>query len=66
MYDTLVRFLHQSVRAVLFLSVIVIIAVFFAGPSRFAVWFRTRVRQGANWLGRESDGPAGSGWPRTS
>ena len=55
MFDTLVRFLHQSVRAVLFLSVIVIVAVFFAGPSRFAVWFRTRVRQGVNWLGQESD-----------
>ncbi len=55
MFDTLVRFLHQSVRAVLFLSVIVIVAVFFAGPSRLAVWFRTRVRQVANWLGHESE-----------
>ncbi len=55
MFDTLVRFLHQSVRAVLTVSVIVIVAVFFAGPSRFAVWFRTRVRQVANWLGQESE-----------
>jgi hypothetical protein len=55
MFDTLVRFLHQSVRAVLFFSVIVIVAVFFAGPSRFAVWFRTRVRQIANWLGHETE-----------
>jgi hypothetical protein len=54
-YDTLLRFLHTSVRAVLFLSAIVVIAVFFAGPSRFAVWFRFRVRQGANWLGHQSD-----------
>jgi hypothetical protein len=54
-YDTLLRFLHTSVRAALFLSAIVLIAVFFAGPSRFAVWFRLRVRQGANWLGRQSD-----------
>ncbi len=54
-FDTLVRFLRQSVRAVLFLSVIVVVAVFFAGPSRFAVWFRTRARQTANWLGHESD-----------
>jgi chromate transport protein ChrA len=58
-FDTLVRFLRQSVRAVLFLSVIVVVAVFFAGPSRFAVWYRTRVRQGANWLGQESDA---AGW----
>jgi len=54
-YDTLLRFLHTSVRAVLFLSAIVIIAVFFAGPSRFSVWFRYRVRQGANWLGRQAE-----------
>ncbi len=60
-YDTLVRFLHTSIRAATFFSVIVIIAVFFAGPSRFAVWFRTRVRQGANWLGKQGD-EAGWGW----
>jgi hypothetical protein len=60
-YDTLTRFLHQSVRAVLFFSVIVIVAVFFSGASRFAVWSRLRVRQGANWLGRESD-QAGWQW----
>ncbi|MGZ6967861.1 MAG: hypothetical protein ACXVKN_09005 [Acidimicrobiia bacterium] len=55
MYDTLVRFLITSVRAATFFSLIVVIAVFFAGPSRFAVWFRMRVRQGANWLGAQSD-----------
>lgn len=54
-YDTLLRSLHTSVRAVLFLSAIVVIAVFFAGPSRFSVWFRIRVRQGANWVGVQSD-----------
>jgi hypothetical protein len=60
-YDTLLRSLHTSVRAVLFLSAIVVIAVFFAGPSRFSVWFRIRVRQGANWLGVQSD-QAGWHW----
>lgn len=54
-YDTLLRSLHTSVRAVLWLSAIVVVAVFFAGPSRFAVWFRLRVRQGANWLGQQSE-----------
>jgi hypothetical protein len=54
-YDTLVRFLHTSVRAVLTFSVIVLVAVFFAGPSRLAVWFRARVHQAAEWLGSESD-----------
>jgi hypothetical protein len=60
-YDTLLRSLHTSVRAVLFLSAIVVIAVFFAGPSRFSVWFRIRVRQGANWVGVQSD-QAGWQW----
>jgi hypothetical protein len=54
-FDTLVRFLRTSVRAVLLVSVIVVVAVFFAGPSKLAVWFRLRVRQIANWLGRESE-----------
>lgn len=58
-YDTLVRFLHTSVKAVCFLSIIVIIAVFLSGPSRFAVWFRLRARQTANWLGAQSDA---AGW----
>ena len=58
-YDSLVRFLHTSVKAVSFFSIIMIIAVFLAGPSRFAVWFRLRTRQGANWLGAQSDA---AGW----
>jgi hypothetical protein len=61
MYDTLVRFLHTSVRAVLTFSAIVLIAVFFAGPSRFAVWFRSSTRWCANWLGSESE-KAGWDW----
>ena len=32
-YDTLVRFLHTTVRAALAFSTVVIVAVFFAGPS---------------------------------
>jgi hypothetical protein len=58
-FDTMIRLLHKSVRAALTLSVIVIIAVFFAGPSRLANWFRGRVRAGANWLGKASDD---AGW----
>jgi hypothetical protein len=60
-YDTIVAYLHTEVRAALTFSLIVLIAVFFAGPSRFAVWFRARVRDGANWLGAESD-RVGWGW----
>jgi hypothetical protein len=58
-YDTLVRFLHTSVRAVLTLSIVVVIAAFFSGPSRLATWFRTKVHQLVDWLGRQSDG---AGW----
>src|SRR5262249_33601149 len=60
-YDTLVRFLHTAVRAVLTFSIIVLITVLLAGPSRFAVWFRSRVAMGARWLGHESE-RAGWDW----
>ncbi len=58
-FDALVRLLHTSVRAVLSFSIIVVIAAFFAGPSRLAVWFRRSVRRIVNWLGHESDN---AGW----
>jgi hypothetical protein len=61
MYDTLVRLLHTSVRAVASFGLIIVIAVFFAGPSRFARWYRTRVRWTANWLGHETS-QAGWSW----
>jgi hypothetical protein len=54
-YDTLVRFLRTSVRAALMLSIVVVVAVFFAGPSRVALWFRGHVRSTASWLGAQSD-----------
>jgi hypothetical protein len=60
-YDTLVRFLHTAVRAVLTFSIIVLITVLLAGPSRFAVWFRSRVATAAGWLGHESE-RAGWDW----
>jgi hypothetical protein len=60
-YDTLLRFLHTSIRAVLTFSVVVLIAVIFAGPSRLAVWFRSSARRLAAWLGKESD-QAGWKW----
>jgi hypothetical protein len=58
-YDTLVRFLRSSVRAALLFSVIVVVAVLFAGPSRLGAGFRNRVRAGVNWLGAQSDD---AGW----
>ncbi len=54
-FDTLLRFLHTSVRAVC--SSVRSSSSRCSSPDRrgFAVWFRLRVRQGANWLGRQSD-----------
>lgn len=60
-YDTLVRFLHTSVRAAVFFSVILVIGVFFTGPSRAAIGFRRGARRSVNWLGDQSDS-AGWGW----
>ncbi len=60
-FDTLIRFLRTSVRAALTLSLIVVVAVFFSGPSRAANGFRRGVRTGANWLGARSDA---AGWGR--
>jgi hypothetical protein len=60
-YDTLVRFLHTSVRAVLMFSIAVVVAVFFAGPSRLATGFRSRARDTASRLGQQAD-DAGWGW----
>jgi hypothetical protein len=60
-FDTLLRFLHTSVRAAVSLSVVVVLAVFFAGPSRLGAGFRNRVHASVNWLGGESD-EAGWSW----
>ncbi len=60
-FDTMIRLLHKSVRAALTLSIIVILAVFFAGPSRLAVWFRGRVHAVVRWLGTASN-QAGWTW----
>ena len=60
-FDTLVRFFRVSVRAALLFSVIVIVAVFFSGPSKAATAFRRSVQRSANWLGTQTD-EAGWGW----
>ncbi|MFN8036369.1 MAG: hypothetical protein U0V73_10580 [Acidimicrobiia bacterium] len=60
-YDTMVRFLHTSVRAVLSLSIVMVVAAVFSGPSKLAVWFRATVHRVVTWLGRQSS-DAGWGW----
>jgi hypothetical protein len=54
-YDTLVRFLHTSIRSVSTFSTVVIVALFFAGPSRLATWFRDRTRWTTGRLGAECE-----------
>jgi hypothetical protein len=58
-YDTLVRSLQTSVRAAVLLSVVVLVAVFFAGPSRLATGFRGRTRMLATSLGAQAQD---AGW----
>ncbi len=58
-YDTFVRLLQTSVRSVLAFSIGVVVVAVLAGPSRLAVWFRTTVRRGVLWAGRQSDA---AGW----
>jgi hypothetical protein len=54
-YDTLLRYLHTAIRAAVSFSVVIIVADFFAGSSRLAVWSRDGVRRTVHWLGAESD-----------
>ncbi len=54
-YDAVVKLLHRSIRTILAFSIAVVVAAFFAGPSRLAVWFRAKVRNAALWLGQQSD-----------
>lgn len=54
-YDALVKLLQRSMRSILALSIVVVVAALFAGPSRLAVSFRAKARDAALWLGRQSD-----------
>lgn len=54
-YDAVVKLLQRSMRSILAFSIVVVVAAFFAGPSRLAVSFRARARNAALWLGQQSD-----------
>ncbi|ARF53750.1 hypothetical protein [Streptomyces gilvosporeus] len=51
-YDDLVRFLQQSTRTVLVLSVIILIAGYLYGPGRGARWIRSVTLRGTECAGR--------------
>jgi hypothetical protein len=60
-FDTLVRLLRVSIRAVLTFSIIVVLIVFFSGPSRLAAGFRAAVGRAVAWAGRQAQ-EAGWQW----
>ena len=50
LYDTLVRFIKDGLRAILVVGLIVAIAAFFTGPSATAVGTRRGISRGLGWL----------------
>jgi hypothetical protein len=50
LYDTLVRFIKDGLRAILVVGLIVAIAAFFTGPSATAVGARRGISRGLGWL----------------
>lgn len=58
-YDIVVRFLRDSLRAVLVLGVVVALGALLTGPSAAAVRIRRNVRAGLAWLRRRG---ARAGW----
>ncbi|MBV8159737.1 MAG: hypothetical protein JO265_02325 [Acidimicrobiia bacterium] len=66
-YDTMLRSLHQSVRNILLVSVVVFLAAFVAGPARPSVAFRNWWAREVTWAGADADragwgGLSASGW----
>lgn len=54
-WDTLLRFLRTSIRDLLLVGIVIVLAVFFAGPSRLSVAFRRGVDGAVDWVGGEAD-----------
>jgi hypothetical protein len=50
LYDTLVRFIKDGLRAILVVGLIVAIAAFFTGPSATAVGARRGISKGLGWV----------------
>jgi hypothetical protein len=70
LFDTLVRFIKEGLRAILVLGLVVAAGAFLAGPSVTAVRTRAAVASGLGWLRKEGalaglrTGPAGT-WTYT-
>jgi hypothetical protein len=65
MFDTLVRFIKEALRALLVLGLVVAIGAFMTGPSVTAVRTRAGIAKGLGWLRNSGErrgvttGPAG-------
>jgi len=51
-WDTVIRYLHNGLHDVIVVCVLVVIALWLAGPSSWARWIWARVAQAARWVGR--------------
>jgi hypothetical protein len=53
-WDTLLRFLKTDLRWTLIVTVLVALGAWVAGPSRYAVWIRTKCAQAARWTAAQA------------
>ena len=70
-WDTLLRFLKTSLRWTLLATLLAAFAAWVAGPSRYAVWIRSKCAKGGHWVAvqaqqlRSGAERAAAGSPRT-
>ncbi len=63
LYDTLIRFVREALRALLVVGLIVAAGAFLTGPSAAAVGTRRGVRSGIGWLRARAEGHGVSAGP---
>ena len=63
LYDTLIRFVREALRALLVVGLIVAAGAFLTGPAAAAVSTRRDVRQGIGWLRGQGRGARGERRP---
>jgi hypothetical protein len=53
-WDTMLRFLKTDLRWTLLVTVLVAFGAWVAGPSRYAVWIRSKCAQAAHWVAAQA------------
>jgi hypothetical protein len=53
-WDTLLRFLKTDLRWTLLATILVALGAWVAGPSRYAVWIRSKCAQAARWIAAQA------------